>query len=341
MSLSKDERRKRWELKPEDLEELPPAKGIEGVDPDLLALLADSRAAHEPDPSEERGDDDDNVFFGDDDDDDLHDLDHPEDEDTWGEFERREPEEREASPDDSPFGSRLALRDVYRPVLRNLTERIVKRQVEHIRALVAEHLGRRDEQSFETQLERYLNDLLQPQIARTARPVFTAYMAAVEREVLDELGQARLDETQDSFVEKYAEGFAAGYIGRSLGQIRQLLRDAEPGADLENLILTRLAEWLERRADKVADYEAVRAGEASAHNTYKRGGITRLKWANHGRKDCPYCRRLEGRTVGIQEHFASDGEHLDGEGEATPMRVFGNRSHPPLHAACNCSVTRA
>jgi hypothetical protein len=63
-------------------------------------------------------------------------------------------------------------------------------------------------------------------------------------------------------------------------------------------------------------------------------GVTRLVWRNVG-DACPICRALNGKTVAIDQPFATAGDVI---GDLTVSR---KTLHPPIHRACSCTIIRA
>lgn len=240
---------------------------------------------------------------------------------------------------------RAHLREVYRPLFRDAAERVVEREGAAIREHGLPRLDQRDAASFESWLEQFYRDDLGPFILRIVTPLLTAYGAATEREVLAELDIPALSESLEPFIERYAESMARSYTGRSQGQLNEVARKAlADQADVRQAIEQRLREWLEKRPDKIADIESVRAGEAVAHTTYRRAGVRRLVWklgAARSGKHCPFCTRLNGKTVGIDESFLHDGDELEGEEGQPKMKIRGNRAHAPAHSTCRCHVAPA
>jgi len=239
------------------------------------------------------------------------------------------------------LNARLGLRRDYQPLLKSAAQKVVEREVKAIREDGLPRLRSRALGDFTDWLEQHGQQDTVPYMRQVFAPIFAAYGAAVEREVLAELDIPRLTELLDPFIEQYAAGFAANYAERSTGQLRKVAREAnEKNLSAEQAIQQRLAEWLEKRAGKIADTESVRAESAVAHQTYRRAGVQRLRWQVRG-KNCPYCARLEGKTVGVAEAFANQGDELDGDEGQPKMRINRRTQHPPAHGSCNCGLVKA
>ena len=235
--------------------------------------------------------------------------------------------------------SRLRLREAFRPVLVEALNRVVKREVAAIREKLAEGEVRAADAEFLNWLQEYEQEEVRPFLEQALAPTLAAYAGAVESEVLSELGRPAVSETQAPFLAAYGAILSNIYAERSVGQLRALGKPKD-GISPEEAIAQRLGEWLLTRADKVARIESVRAGEAAAHDTYKRGGVTRLQWRTNG-KNCQYCSRLNGKTVGVQETFIPAGTDLQGGENDAPMKIRGAKLHPPAHRSCACLLRPA
>lgn len=235
---------------------------------------------------------------------------------------------------------RAHLREVYRPLWEDTARRVVEREAAAIRGQGLDRLEQRSAEGFNTWLEQFYRDDLSGFIVKVATPLLRAYGAATEREVLAELDMESLSESLDPFLESYARDMAKSYTGRSQGQMREILRKAlAENLDARAEVEQRLTEWLDTRPEKIAEIETVRAGEAVAHKTYRRAGIRRLTWHTSSARRCDFCAHLNGKTVGIEQDFLSDGDELPGAPGEPPMKIRGNRMHAPVHAACHCYVS--
>jgi hypothetical protein len=110
------------------------------------------------------------------------------------------------------------------------------------------------------------------------------------------------------------------------------------GVDPLAAVLQRLDEWAETRANKVAAIETVRLNAALTHERWRRGGVRRIVWVALGSKICAFCRRLDGRVVGIDQAFASPGDEIEGADESDRLKVNRKTSHPPIHGGCRCGL---
>ncbi len=176
-------------------------------------------------------------------------------------------------------------------------------------------------------------------IDRNMRPIFRSYGEAVAAEAADEIAADPLtDEQLDELALAYSEDFAAHHIGISLAEIRTALRNArEAGEDPLDALAELFERWEEVRSEEIAGIESYRANNAMAVSMYGLAGILVLRWRAFG-KSCPYCSRLDGLTVGIQEAFLGAGEEFQPEGADTPLKPKFDVRHPPAHRGCDCMI---
>jgi hypothetical protein len=50
---------------------------------------------------------------------------------------------------------------------------------------------------------------------------------------------------------------------------------------------------------------------------------------------------MNGKVVGIEQHFADKGDELDGGESQQPLKIRRRTRHAPLHRACDCAVAKA
>jgi hypothetical protein len=165
-------------------------------------------------------------------------------------------------------------------------------------------------------------------------PLIRNYAAAVVSLSLQEVGSSEEPANFDRWQAGYRGRSAKRWTGSSESQLRVVLSSAEADAAAAALE-ARLAEWEEKRAGKYAARETIELGEASARLAYKSTGVRRLRWVTSGGA-CEYCQRMNGRVVGIDQHFVPRGGQVDGSGG--PLNVKSNIGHPPLHGSCGCTI---
>lgn len=235
--------------------------------------------------------------------------------------------------------SRLRLAKSHRRLFVNAAERLVRRESAEVLAAAERHLNRRDATSFLSWLREYYAGF-GATATRTLLPVLLAFADVVLDDAAAEIGSddPLADELAD-FIAGIARAFGEHYAGQSLGQLAQQLRLAEErGEDPLDAVTTRLDEWGEKRPDKVADVEQQRVLNAVTRERWRRGGVRRIVWVRQGGTSCPFCRKLDGKVVGIEQEFARDGDEIEGDEQSGPLRVDRPTRHPPIHATCKCGL---
>lgn len=223
----------------------------------------------------------------------------------------------------------------YAPLFRDAGQRIVSREAADIRKAVKRFIGERDSADFLNWLEEFYRKA-PSWITRLISPTISNYAEAVQAEAADEISASDTD-IRD-FVNDYIGVFAERYVGSSLGQIQSLVAEAlEAGEDPAEVVDERLTEWEEKRPDKIATTETIRGGAAFALATYAVAGITRKRWVTVG-DNCPYCRSMGGKVIGIERDFASKDDSFQPEGAERPLTFSSNIGNPPLHSGCDCSI---
>ena len=160
-------------------------------------------------------------------------------------------------------------------------------------------------------------------------PVIRSYGAAVYDAAAMEAGLDASDPDMDKFVDDYVAGYSARHVKSSRGQLLKLLNEET----LES-IDQRVDEWHEKRAEKIADNEITRAGNAVYQATAFSIGLSTV-WKTRGPKTCPYCQSLSGKRVSSGQYFALPGDHIQIDGQPD-MKIRGLTAHPPLHRGCDC-----
>jgi YD repeat-containing protein len=76
---------------------------------------------------------------------------------------------------------------------------------------------------------------------------------------------------------------------------------------------------------------------------YMAAGVTRVRWVAMG-KSCPYCRKLNGKVVGINSPFLQKGIAFEADGvdeqrgKKPPLVPSHDVKHPPAHQGCDCHL---
>lgn len=241
------------------------------------------------------------------------------------------------------MGNRRRLSEAQVVVFADVLARILRREINDVSSGVRKLLKRTDLlddvrdwlSEFYTEHETF--------IRKQVTPSMHAYIELVQHEAMNEIG---LDEAElVRFERSYIVSYAARHAGRSIKQIMRALEAI--GAPLitsdqaDDALAETFDKWREQRPNGDAADEAVRLGNATAKYVYITGGIQSVRWQAFG-DSCPYCNKLNGRTVPIYDNFLSAGQPLTVEDEDKPPLVPGrNIGHPPTHRGCDCMLVSA
>jgi len=240
------------------------------------------------------------------------------------------------------------------PLFRDAIQRIVNKETKALQGVVQKVWTERQaiinpKRDFDEWFDAFYDEFPE-YVKKIIKPVSTSFTASVFGIAGQEvgLGPGMLPELED-FLDEYMNTFATRYVGSSRGQIVKLLKETPP-EEIAEILVKRANEWMEKRAKKVAEDEAVRQSNAIALETYKRAGVMYKGWrAQPGA--CPFCRALDtkyGSRIPIDALFGQEGGQLypmeESDvggyhiGAATFMEIKGPKAHPPIHRGCKCSV---
>lgn len=241
---------------------------------------------------------------------------------------------------------RNRLRAAYSGLILQTADRAVRRETTDVRKLIKKHLvEKHDLDGFEEAITKFYRDHTE-YLQKNFGPLFRSYAEAITAAVAEEIGgDPAMTPELETFAARYTDSFVKRTTQSSKNQIRKIIREAPAGEAqrreaIDEELEQRLEEWEEREPAKVTDEETVRASDAFARQAFIAGGVTELVWVTQGPKACPYCLNLDGTTVGIEKEFVPSGDFTPEDGVA-PMRVYGAKSHPPLHEGCACTIVSA
>lgn len=238
-------------------------------------------------------------------------------------------------------------------------QRLQKAQL-HVFQRAAEHFTMREVRRVESIVKRALAatsatpiadllaelrawyDTFPHMIQRELVPVLASFGQLLAEEIATELSTELAAADVDMLAAEYADTYAFRHIDSSLAQLQAVISQVGGDAELDavrDALLTRLEQWEDTRAEKIARRESVRFGGHMARQLYGLAGVAVLVWSAIG-KSCPICNELDGRTVGISVPFVQAGETVDPQAEGTaPLENKGGpKFHPPIHDGCDCVV---
>ncbi len=212
-------------------------------------------------------------------------------------------------------------------------KRILGEEIEQLRPGVEQWLGERSATEFVAWMETFYGTF-RKRIGELSAPLIASYAGAILPVAQQEVGSdADLGPQFDQFVGQYRDTFVLRHAGHSQGALAKAAKEAE---DPRAAVSQVLDEWAEARADRIRLHESVRAESALARQVFKLAGIVKIRSIAYG-SNCPYCRALDGRVVGIEEPFLEAGD-FSPEGSTEPLVVTTARRHPPYHGSCDCGI---
>lgn len=231
---------------------------------------------------------------------------------------------------------RQRLARAYQRMFEDVGGRVYRREIADVRRQI------KSQKRSAGQLALWLNDFYrdhQEFWRRQILPVLLTYADQVGADVADELGRELVGSTEiRQFIEDYVDTLAQNESNSSFYQLRALLEQAmEVNEDPYAAIEQRLDEWGETRAEKFAVHESRNALYAFAGAMYAISHVMRTMWVTSG-KSCPFCLELDGKTISLEEVFLAADTDFQPAGADGPLNVRSNRSHPPLHAGCDCGI---
>lgn len=231
---------------------------------------------------------------------------------------------------------RMKLERSHLKQFKRAAEAILNREMKAVAKAAKKNLEERSESDFRTFLEEFYLDLPR-HIKREFGPTIETFAELIQAEAAREVGaEVGMTEELEEFVASYLDTFALRWSASSRGQLEKILDTTEPDESLA-AIDERLAEWDEKRADKVASNEVVRASGAVVVASYVAAGVTKKRWVTVG-DNCPFCDELDGMIVAVETNFVEAGEELEAQGRDGPLTVRGNHAHPPIHQGCDCQI---
>ena len=239
--------------------------------------------------------------------------------------------------------ARRQLIGYHHEALLDAFERVARREANDIANAAKKYLGKGNVRGFLAWLDEFLQahgEWMQGKL----RPVVLAYARAVADAATGEAAHvtgadAKTLQGVEGFVDEYLQTLAQRWTGSSAGQVRQLVNEADASAALV-AVSERMDEWRAARGEKEARREGHRLNNAVAKWAFAALGVRHLVWVTFD-KSCPYCKRLDGKVVGIEGWFVAKGEVLPGNEEKPEFVVRQWVGHPPLHAGCDCMITAA
>jgi len=230
--------------------------------------------------------------------------------------------------------ARNKIKKQWLPVLVEAYTRLLKREQKDFREAADKFLGTRGAYEFTQWLDEY--EAIHPDVVkRILGPAIEGMEMALGQSVADDLGIAMSADFGD-WVRGWIDSYAERHAGRSVGELRSLLREHEgnPEALLEEMA-KRIENWTNDAACRAND-RVTQSDGAVAREIWMRAGVKKIRW-NGG--DCEFCAQLDGVVIGIEnDAFVPKGQSVNVEGKS-PIWAGADVLHPPLHPGCDCYLS--
>lgn len=238
------------------------------------------------------------------------------------------------------LAARKRISEQFAPQIAAADLRIAKLERAEVSSLIRRYLEPRAVQQgrtvpeFLAACDALYNGLVRDRSIKALLPVLTELAKEIAADAAADVGA---DDPPDltRFSKDYTDSHVAYRIGSALGQIRKDIGLTDDVTALAEALGVRLDRWVEERPERTATWESSQMPNAAAREAYKAAGVRTLRWVTSG-DTCPFCVKLDGRTVGIEEPFVAAGEQVTGLQQK--LDVPRNTFHPPLHPGCDCQV---
>jgi hypothetical protein len=235
------------------------------------------------------------------------------------------------------FGGRDRVRNAYLSVFKDAAQRIVNKETKAIKKAVNDYLTKRSKTDFRNWLDGFYKKM--PDYIRTIfGPILYSYADVIQGEASKEIGvDPEMTKEIEKLVADYVKNYSGRHVSSSVSQLESILdQEFEDIAEMARSIETRADEWQEKRPEKISRNETNRESNAVAQLVFFSAGFSSV-WRIRGPETCPYCKELDGRKiVSGQSYFEGNGEEFEPKGADRPMKIYGMKAHPPLHAGCDC-----
>lgn len=214
----------------------------------------------------------------------------------------------------------------YYSLILDAAERIILKEAKAIKKQVKNRAGEFDKwfDEFYKHMPAYIRKQMQGTMASFQESIMEQAASEVNIDLVD------IEKEIKSWIDGYMDVYIKRHIGRSIGQVSALKID-----DIND----RMDNWLEKRPEKIAVEESVRASNAATQFIFWSTGFVSV-WRIRGAQTCPYCQELNGRAVKSGEMIFGGGENFEPSGAKNgPMKINRGISHPPLHQGCDCYVS--
>lgn len=267
-----------------------------------------------------------------------------EDEDDKEEEDSKEPTKRSFSDYEvrtsKDINQRKSLKKTYKRFFRDAIGSIQHREIAGIKKGIDKYLTTRAAEEFSVYVDELYREL-SPYIEKKAQLIIETMSESVTESVTSayDLDQLNEDDIR-TFSKEYIEYFVKRYISASKTDVKESLRTAiEKQIDFEKQFSDMFTDWIDKRADRLAEDEAARGVSAFTFEAFMLSEIRYGRWVTSGTDTCPACMELDGMVVELGNSFINPQLGLKYNGKFyADGRSF---KHPPAHGGCDCEIVPA
>ena len=242
------------------------------------------------------------------------------------------------------LANRRKIAEATRPLIEDASQRLIKREVKAVKRMMTKQLsglpdGRelRGTDGLHNDLEEFYHGEFTEVIAEALLPVIRSYAREIYTQAALEVGfPPEFTPDLEEFIKGYVSVSAVQHARTSRQELQSLISTLD-FTEVLNALELKLAEWLEKRAAKMAKRQTTEGNGAFSKFAYIAGGVVSLRWVTAGSATCPFCKKLNGRSVLGAETFLQAGTAL--ESDEGKLRVSRNVNHPPAHPGCDCFIS--
>ena len=242
------------------------------------------------------------------------------------------------------LSNRRQIAEATRPLIEDASQRLLRREVKAVQRMMKKQLaglpsGRelRGTDGLHNDLEEFYHGEFTEVIAEALLPVLRSYAREIYTQAALEVGfPPEFTPELEEFIRGYVSASAVQHARTSRQELQSLISTLD-FTEVLNALELKLAEWLEKRAQKMAKRQTTEGNGAFSKFAYIAGGVISLRWVTAGSATCPFCRKLNGKVVESFSNFLDAGQALDtDEGKLVPRSNVG---HPPAHPGCDCFIS--
>jgi len=242
------------------------------------------------------------------------------------------------------LANRRKIAEATRPLIEDASQRLIKREVKAVKRMMTKQLsglpdGRelRGTDGLFTELDEFYHGEFMEVIAEALLPVIRSYAREIYTQAALEVGfPPEFTPDLEEFIRGYVSVASVQHAKTSRQELQSLISNLD-FTEVLNALELKLAEWLEKRAAKMAKRQTTEGNGAFSKFAYIAGGVVSLRWVTAGSATCPFCKKLNGRSVLGAETFLQAGTAL--ESDEGKLRVSRNVNHPPAHPGCDCFIS--